>query len=59
MWPQVVQNLFDVMDMSRETYESLVEQKKELEELWKSEKDKSKVAQRVSSWHHSLYIIVV
>ena len=38
-----------MMDTSRETYESLEEQKRELEDLWKNEKDKSKVAQRVSS----------
>lgn len=36
-----------MMDTSRETYESLVEQKGELEVLWKNEKDKSRVAQRV------------
>ena len=44
---QVVQNLFEMMDTSRETYESLAEQKTELEDLWKMEKDKSRVAQRV------------
>ena len=44
---QVVQSLFEMMDTSRETYESLVEQKSELEDLWKNEKDKAKVAQRV------------
>ena len=47
-WLQVVQNLFEMMDTHREIYESLVEQKKELEDLWKTEKDKAKVAQRVS-----------
>jgi hypothetical protein len=42
----VVQKLFEMMDTGRETYESLMEQKRELEDLWKNEKDKSKVAQR-------------
>lgn len=44
---QVVQNMFEMMDASRDTYESLVEQKRELEDLWQTEKDKAKVAQKV------------
>ena len=39
--------MFELMDASRETYESLVEQKKDLEDLWQAEKDKAKVAQKV------------
>lgn len=44
---QVVQNMFEMMDASRDTYESLVEQKRELEDLWQTEKDKAKIAQKV------------
>ena len=39
--------MFEMMDASRDTYESLVEQKRELEGLWQTEKDKAKVAQKV------------
>ena len=47
-----------MMDTNRETYESLVEQKKELEDLWQTEKDKSKVAQRVHFLFcsHTMYL---
>lgn len=50
--PQVVQTMFDMLDQSRENCEQLEEQKNELEELWKTEKDKWRVAQRVSLCVH-------
>lgn len=47
MFIQVVQNLFEMMDNTRDTYEMLEEQKNELEGLWTTEKDKSRKAQMV------------
>ena len=36
-----------MMDASKDAHEQLEEQKNELEELWKTEKDKLRVTQRV------------
>ena len=44
---QVVQTMFEMMDATKEAYEQVEEQKNELEELWKTEKDKRKSAQQV------------
>jgi len=40
--------MFDMMDTNKDAYEQLEKEKDELEELWKTEKDKLKVTQRVS-----------
>ena len=40
--------MFELMDENRESYLQLEEQKNELEDLWKQEKEKLRVAQRVS-----------
>ena len=45
---KVVQTMFDMMDTNKDAYEQLEKEKDELEELWKTEKDKLKVTQRVS-----------
>lgn len=46
---QVVQSMFDLMDANKEQYEAVEAEKKELEMLWKQEKDKLRQTQMVSN----------
>ena len=39
--------MFEMMDQSQEACEQLEQQRNELEELWRAEKEKGRVAQRV------------
>lgn len=55
---QVVQSLFEMMDTSRETYESMLEQKNYLEDLWNKEKSKTKAAQKVKCVYVCVYLTI-